>query len=195
MRLPVHVLYTVPAALATRITGVEFLPMIKVYDKNKSPYSKGIDAARELIRRRVPEDILKDIFGADVMENRLEKLILRSGGYPREIVQILQMSISQKQHPVSESAFEHIISDIANQYRMIVTGESFAWLAQVAKTKFLTIENDDHRQIADLMLANHAVLRYLNDELWFDLHPAVYEIPGIQKAISDIESQSDASTE
>ncbi|MDM8525159.1 hypothetical protein QUF80_17450 [Desulfococcaceae bacterium HSG8] len=189
IRLPVHVLYTVPAALATRMTGVEFLPMIKVCDKTKSPYPKGINAARELIRRRVPDDILKEIFGADAMAGRLEKLILRSGGYPREIVQILQMSIAQKQHPVSESAFEHILADIANQYRMIVTGESFAWLACVAKTKFLTIENDDHRQIADLMLANHAVLRYLNDALWFELHPAVYEIPGIQKAITDIESQ------
>ncbi len=186
LRLPVDVLYTVPAALATRMTGVEFMPMIKVRDKNNSPYPGGIDAARELIRRRVPDDILKEIFGVDVMEDRLKALILRSGGYPREIVQILQMSIAQKQHPVSEKAFEHIIADIANQYRMIVTGESFAWLAQVAKTKFLTIENDAHREIADLMLANHAVLRYLNDKLWFELHPAVYEIPGIQQAITEI---------
>lgn len=184
IQLPVDVLYTVPAALATRITGVEFLPMIKVYDKNRDPFAGGIAAARELIRKRVPDDILKEIFSADIMEDRLKTLILRSGGYPREMVQMLQMSIAHKQHPVSEKAFGHIIADISNQYRMIVTGESFSWLTDVAKTKFLTIENEDHRQIADLMLANHAVLRYLNDKLWFDLHPSVYEIPGIQEAMT-----------
>jgi hypothetical protein len=187
VQLPVDVLYTVPSALATRMTGVEFLPMIKVYDKNREPFPGGIAAARELIRKRLPDDILKEIFGADIMEDRLKTLILRSGGYPREIVQMLQMSIAHKQHPVSEKAFGHIISDISNQYRMIVTGESFSWLTDVAKTKFLTIENEDHRLIADLMLANHAVLRYLNDNLWFDLHPSVYEIPGIQEAVIGVQ--------
>jgi hypothetical protein len=33
------------------------------------------------------------------------------------------------------------------------------------------------------MLSNNAVLRYLNDRDWFDLHPAVREIPGVAEAI------------
>ncbi len=186
VRLPVNVLYTVPAALTTRIMDVDFMPMIKVCDKEKNPYGPGIETARELIRRRIPDDVLTELFG-DNVEDRVERLICWSGGYPREIIQILQNVIAQKTHPIPEGTLQHIKADIANQYRMIVTADAFDWLASVAKTKFLTIENDDHRRAADLMLANHAILRYLNDDLWFELHPAVYGIPGVQKAIQELD--------
>ncbi|MCP4345318.1 MAG: hypothetical protein GY795_07310 [Desulfobacterales bacterium] len=185
VRLPVHVLYTVPPSLTTRITGVDFLPMIKVHDKNSIPYELGIEAVRELIRRRIPDDILVEIFGTG-SEDRINRIILQSGGYPREVIRMLQMSIAQKKHPLSDRAFEHIIAKIANEYLMVVPGEAFNWLASVAKSKLLTIEDDDHRRVADLMLANHAIMRYLNDELWFELHPALYQIPGVKKAINDI---------
>ncbi len=184
VRLPVHVLYTVPPSLTTRITGVDFLPMIKVCDKNSRPYELGIEAVRELIRRRIPDDIMIEIFGTGP-EDRINRIILQSGGYPREVIQMLQMSIAQKKHPLSDSAFEHIIANITNQYLMVVPGEAFDWLASIAKSKILTIEDDDHRRVADLMLANHAILRYLNDDLWFELHPALYQIPGVKKAIND----------
>ena len=184
VRLPVNVLYTVPAALTTRIMDVDFMPMIKVCDKEKNSHAPGIETARELIRRRIPDEVIVELFG-DSAEERVERLICWSGGYPREIIQILQNVIAQKTHPIPEGTLKHIKADIANQYRMIVTADAFDWLASVAKTKFLTIENDEHRRAADLMLANHAVLRYLNDDLWFELHPAVYEIPGVQQAIRE----------
>ncbi len=187
VRLPVHVLYTVPSALATRIRNIVFLPMIKVRAKDREPYKQGLKAALELIHRRVPDAVLGKIFGPDVNE-RIEKLLLWSGGYPREIVQMLQKAIAHKTHPLPDSALDRIIADIANEYLMIVSGETFDWLAKVAKSKVLTIEDDEHRRIADIILANHAVLRYLNKELWYDLHPAVYEIPGVQKAIANLEA-------
>jgi hypothetical protein len=33
------------------------------------------------------------------------------------------------------------------------------------------------------MLANNAILRYLNDKDWFDLHPAVRIIPGVEAEV------------
>jgi hypothetical protein len=33
------------------------------------------------------------------------------------------------------------------------------------------------------MLSNSAVLRYVNQNDWFDLHPAVAQIPGVQDAM------------
>jgi hypothetical protein len=65
---------------------------------------------------------------------------------------------------------------------MIVPADAFAWLAQLAADKFLTAQSDSHRQIADQMLQNNAVLRYVNDNAWFELHPAVAEIPGVRAA-------------
>jgi len=191
IRLPVHVLYTVPAALATRRNlNVDFLPMIKVYDKNYNPYQPGIEAGFELIRKRIPDNILQEIFGSDRIDEQIRHLILSSGGYPREIIMMLQNVIIEKKYPVSDSALNRIIQHLANKYRMIILGEAFEWLAKVEKTKFLTIKNDEHRRIASLMLENHAVMQYLNDELWFALHPAVYQIPGVQEAINELEKQT-----
>jgi len=70
-----------------------------------------------------------------------------------------------------------------DQYRKLIPTSAFAWLAQVATEQYWTLETDEHRAIADQMLSNNAVLRYLNDRDWFDLHPAVREIPGVAEAI------------
>ncbi|MDM8556308.1 hypothetical protein QUF75_16415 [Desulfococcaceae bacterium HSG7] len=56
-------------------------------------------------------------------------------------------------------------------------------------TKKLTLPNEEQSRIIDLMLQNQAVQRYLNDELWFDLHPAVRDIPGVVKAIKQLEAE------
>ncbi len=48
------------------------------------------------------------------------------------------------------------------------------------------MENDGHRQSADLMLQNNAVLRYMNGGDWFELHPAVQEIPGVKAAREEL---------
>ena len=188
MRLPVHVLYTVPPALSTRITDIDFMPMIKVYDRNKNRHEPGLAAARELIRRRVPKDILQELFGLNPW-NRIDDLILWSGGYPRDMLHMLQKIIAVNDHPLSDSDFEHIIAYIRNQYRRIITGDALHWLANVATTKDLTIEGDVHLRAADRMLNQHVVLSYLNNDSWYDLHPTVYQIPNIKKAIQDLEKE------
>ena len=188
MRLPVHVLYTVPPALSTRITDIDFMPMIKVYDRNRKRHKPGLAAARELIRRRVPEDILKELFGHD-FRDRIDDLILWSGGYPRDILHMLRKIILVDDYPLSDSDFEHIIADMRNQYRRIITGDALHWLANVATTKDLTTEDDVHVKAVDRMLNQHVVLSYINKDSWYDLHPTVYQIPIIKKAIQDLEEK------
>ena len=193
VQLPVHVIYTIPAALDTRIKNIDFFPMIKVRDIDNHPFTPGIEAAFELIRRRAPKEILEALMGPDY-KKRADRLILRSGGYPREIIQTMQRIIAQEEHPISANVFEHILSEHANQYRGIVLGEMFEWLAKVSVNKFLTIENEQHRRTADQMLQNQAVQRYLNKDMWFDLHPAVRDIPGVVKAIKQLEAESENGT-
>jgi hypothetical protein len=185
LHLPVNVIYTVPPALATRMRDVDFMPVIKVRDRDWNPYEPGMEAAREIVRRRIPEDILTRLFG-DAPWNAADRLIRWSGGYPRDLLKMLQSVIARKSHPVTERDLDTITAEISNEYRELVTADAFNWLAGVARNKFLTLENDGHRRAADQMLANHAVLRYLNDDLWFELHPAVYKIPGVVRAIDDL---------
>lgn len=188
VRLPVHVLYTLPPALYTHFSGIDFMPVIKVLNKDRSPNEHGLAAARQIISKRIPEDILKELFGSN-MDARIDQLILWSGGYTRQIVEMLQQVIEQSDHPVSDRAFNRIMARIANVCRSMVTGNAFNWLANVAKEKYLAIEDDDHKEIVDSMLWNHVILSYLNDEAWFDLHPAVYKIPGVQEAINNLEKK------
>ncbi|MCP4345319.1 MAG: hypothetical protein GY795_07315 [Desulfobacterales bacterium] len=183
IRLPVHTLHTVPPGLCTRIPGVDFLPMIRVYDRDNEPYEPGIEAVRELIRRRLPDNILEEMFGSEA-EERLDRLILRSGGYPRDILVMLRECIIQNSYPILNRTFEQIIARIADGYLTTIPEQAFDWLAKIAKSKTLFIKDEDHKKLVDLMLADCSVFRYLDDDAWFDLHPAVYQIPGVQKAIA-----------
>ncbi|MBL0702089.1 MAG: hypothetical protein JJV91_01265 [Desulfosarcina sp.] len=188
VRLPIHVLYTLPPALYTHFSGIDFMPVIKVLNKDRSPNEHGLAAARQIISKRIPENILKELFGSN-MDVRIDQLILWSGGYTRQIVEMLQQVIEQSDHPVSDRAFKRIMAGIANDCRSMVPGNAFDWLAHVAKEKYLAIEDDDHKEIVDRMLLNHVILSYLNNEAWFDLHPAVYKIPGVQEAINNLEKK------
>jgi hypothetical protein len=186
LKLPVHVVYTVPPALAARaIAGLIFMPMVKLHgrDDARTPYHPGMQMLRELVRRRIPDAALAKVLGPEV-EARASELIRSSGGYPREIVRLLRNLLLSGTFPVERHAFDRVLNDVRTEIRQIVPSNAFAWLARVARDKFLTIENEEHRIAADLMLSNNVIMRYRNDDEWFDLHPAALEIPGVQAALA-----------
>ena len=185
LRLPVHVLYTVPpAVLSRRINNVYFMPMIKLRDREGHPFAPGLAAARALIERRVDPALLREILGPTSADERIERLVQWSGGYPRELVRLLQAVIAGWDGGLPESAFARVFNEVADEYRKVVPASAFAWLARVAVDRYLTLDDEHQQQSADLMLSNNVVLRYLNDRDWFDLHPAVREIPGVKEAIA-----------
>ncbi len=183
LQLPVHVLYTIPPALvARRFEEVHFLPMIKLHTREGKPFPQGIEAIRALIRKRILDEDLSVILGPGI-EQRVQQLIQWSGGYPRELIRLLRAVLGISKQPISEDDFERIGNELRDAYRKIVPADAFPWLAQVSREHYVTIKDDKHRQVVDLMLSNSAVLRYLNQNDWFELHPAVAQIPGVQEAI------------
>lgn len=156
--------------------------MIKLRDREGREFPAGVDAAYEIVTHRVPAEVLREILG-DQLDPRVRSLIEWSGGYPREIVRLVQSMIAIEPWPLTDSDFARVLNEVGDQYRKLVPASAFSWLAQVATEQYWTLENDDHRLIADQMLSNNAVLRYLNDKDWFDLHPAVRQIPGVADAI------------
>lgn len=183
VQLPVHVLYTIPPALvARRFDAVHFLPMIKLRTRTGEAFPQGVEAARALIRKRIPDNILSIILGPQV-EERVQRLITWSGGYPRELIRLLQSVFAIPTQPISEEELARVGNELRDSYRKIVPADAFSWLAQVASEHYVTILNEEHREVVDLMLSNSAVLCYVNQNDWFDLHPAVAEIPGVQEAL------------
>jgi hypothetical protein len=180
------VLYTVPPALLNRtlFKDVLFIPMIKLRDREGKDWPEGFTVARELVRRRLPDDIVRDIFG-ELAEARIADLIRWSGGYPRELVRLLQATLAQETLPLTEAAFQRIVNELKDAYRKVVPADAFSWLARVAEERYYTIEEEKQRQIADQMLLNSVVLRYVNGNDWYELHPAVAEIPGVRQAMEE----------
>lgn len=183
LELPVHVVFTVPTALLTRLRHIRVLPMIKLHHRDGSVNDEGFAAMRQLVARRLPDDALTEILGPQ-FEARLAQMIRWSGGYPRELVRLLQSAIRDASAaPLSDDAFHRLFAQLVSTYRLLVTRDEVKWLASVAAERFMTIDNEEHRLHADRMLQNNAILYYANSEQWHDLHPAVRENPDIQAAL------------
>lgn len=188
LRLPVHTLYTVPPALYTRLRNeIVFMPVLKVRDaKTNAPDPVGMAALRRLVRHCIPDEDLQALLGPDC-EGRLEEIFRLSGGYPRELVQLLRQLLSKSSFPVSEREFQMVLRELKTSYRMVTPASAFSWLAQVDQEHFLTIQDSAHTPIADAVLSNNGVLHYYNGEPWWGLHPAVRAIPGVEAAIEALQ--------
>jgi hypothetical protein len=186
LKLPVHALYTIPTALIARmrIDDVHFLPMIKLRQRDGEPFAHGVDAASHIVTKRVPLHALREILGG-TCDARLARMVAWSGGYPREIVRMLQhlLETSSEKWPISDSDFDRLLNRIGDDYRKFVPTNTYEWLARVTINKYLMLGSPADREIADLLLQTNTVMRYLNDSDWFDLHPAVREIPGVRDEI------------
>ncbi|WP_437681564.1 hypothetical protein [Sorangium sp. So ce131] len=194
LQLPVHVLYTIPPALARRmVEPVSFLPMIKVRDVEGRLHPEGVEVIAELVRKRIDEAALEEIFGKAALRDRIRAIALWSGGYPREIVRLLQTLLELEAFPVDGKTLERELYRAGNAYRSIVYDSgAIPWLATVNRTKRLITSNDQEREAADHLLQNNVILRYLNDDEWVDLHPSV---AGMQELAGPAPDAKDAAVE
>jgi hypothetical protein len=177
--LPVHVLYTVPPALFRRVSDppISFMPMIKVRSQDGEVHKPGMDVIIELITRRIPSDALAELFGEGKERERIRQIGLWAGGYPREIIRVLQAVLVEEQFPVSFDQLEKVLFRSGIQYRGIAHGSgALAWLGSVARNKKLVTTPAD-AEAADFLLGTNLIIRYLNDDEWFDVHPAIAGLP------------------
>lgn len=180
LHLPVHVVYTIPMCLILRMAlPVALLPMLRLHDRD-GERAAGFAAARELVRRRVPDAVLDQFFGAESREARVEELIAFSGGSPREVVRLLRDVVAEAE--LSPGVFARILALVGDEYRRTVLGSAYPLLARIAVEKQLPLEHDQ-REWIDPLLQNGLILAYENGARWYDLHPAVSDIPGVAAAI------------
>lgn len=173
LQIPIHALYTIPVPLAVRkFTDVEFIPMLKLRTREGERFEPGYAAARQLLSFRIPREDLELILGAET-DRRLDELIACSGGFPRELVRLLQKTVMSGTHPVPEPAFRRILSETQDSYERVVTEDMKPWLLRVSRMGKLSVEHGDHLEVVDRAIQNNLVYRYLNDSEWFDVAPAL----------------------
>ena len=172
-QLPVHVVCTLPPALTLRMTApVTFLPMIRVRDRRGAAAPVGIGAALEILRRRVDDAHLQEIFGPD-WTLHVGHILLFSGGSPRELIKLLQAFVAEGS--IDKASFERQLQFVAEQYHRAIPESALPWLLRVHQEKRLVVEDEGSRHIAERMIQAGVVMRYQNGEPWADLHPAVLD--------------------
>jgi hypothetical protein len=193
VQLPVPVVYTIPPALILRQNvRASFMPMIKLYDREGARYDAGFRAARALVEKRIPPGVLTELLGATSLESRLERLLAWSGGYPREIVRLLQLLLRQR--TVDDRVFEHVLGSAGDDYRRTIPATAYELLASIAVDHDLhaALVSPESRELADQLLSNNVVLCFHNGEEWFDLHPAIRSVKGIQIAVEKLRAAREA---
>jgi hypothetical protein len=148
--------------------------MVKLHDLYGNRHEPGYAAMRSLVEHRVGPDDLRALFGADV-GLCVERIITASGGYPRELIRLLQEMIFAADPAVPPAEFDQVLRRAGDEVRRVVRfhAEAIDWLGSVAETRTLPTNNEEERALATRMLAESVVLRYLNDDEWWELHPAV----------------------
>lgn len=172
LSLPIHAIYTVPPYLSNIIDNIEFLPVIRLSNKDGSPYDEGITLMKALVHQRVPEEDLSQI----IDDNKLEKVILFSGGYPRDLLEMLQKVIMSKSIPIDDEKLEKIFTELKNKYLEKTPREFYDKLRTIHETNELDVTQIEYRKMAFELFDSHAILRYRNGDLWWGLHPALKKV-------------------
>ncbi|MCA9699742.1 MAG: ATP-binding protein [Myxococcales bacterium] len=171
LALGVHTLFTVPLAAARRVEGVRLMPQIKVRDPvSLEPFEPGRRALRRVIEVRLG-DAISEVLGSRA-QDRIEAMIDRSGGYTRELLEILKLAL-HKDLPVSDRDFSIIFAERANEYERKIPREAIGMLKEIKKSKRPFVVKSEQPALEELLLTYSLVMVYQNDDEWTDINPAI----------------------
>lgn len=193
LRLPVHVIFTVPTYLRQRAPMVEvrFMPMIKLRTRDGQPFAPAFEVARDLVRRRISDEQLRELLGTEA-ERLIHRIIEASGGFPRDILRPLHELLLSERFPVSERDVDRALNRLRDAMHSALLGSDYRLLARVAVTRSLDVETEEERMVAARLLSTNVLLHYLNDSGWYDVHPLAKQIPTLKEAIRTEEQETGA---
>jgi hypothetical protein len=182
-----HIIYTVPISLiysrwATELKdnyGIpQVLPSIMVRQVDGEFCEAGLDILKTIIQLRLPLE-LREVLVPQVFESEtvLQELCLTSGGYVRDLVQLMQEAITKTDAlPIPAKSVQRATDALRDVYRRAVEEDQWEVLRLVHESK--GIENDDiHRSL----LFSRCVLeyRYFDNQgdkrTWYDVHPVLWK--------------------
>ncbi len=170
------VIYTAPLGLkyegnlTNKLDANLVLPMIKLSERNGSPFETGRDVMREILLRRADRSLF-----ASAAE--IENLISYSGGHPRELLRLLKLCCEVAESRIDADAVNTAVRLLASDYRRFLEPEDYGVLAK-ADQDDIHLGNDERTR---RLLYNLALLEY-NDGSWRRSHPVVRTLEGYKSA-------------
>ena len=172
---PIHLLHTNGSHLNANFNSPFRVPMIKVRDPQNRPIEENYELMRQLTYRRVPNYLFSDIAV-------LDKLIRYSGGHPRDLFRLLNISINHTEGDLIDAlSSDKAIKEVAYDYRRTITKDEYKLLVEIDQNPD-TPEPYTSETSRD-MLYDLVLLEY-NNYFWKS-HPTIETLPGYQKALSE----------
>ncbi|NET55715.1 MAG: ATP-binding protein [Symploca sp. SIO2E6] len=178
-----HIIYTVPISMiysrwATELKdnyGIPLvLPSIMVRQEDGEPYDKGLEILKTVIQRRIPPSLqaalIPNVFESEAV---LRDLCLMSGGYVRDLVELMQQAITKTDAlPIKAKDLQRAADALRDVYKSTIEPNEWIQLAKVSLSKGI---NSSQRHL----LFKQYVLeyRYLDTQgdqrVFYVIHPLI----------------------
>ena len=171
---PLHMKYE--GTLAGKLDADLMLPMVKLQEKDGSPCAAGLQAMRELLLRRADRALFAG-------EAEIERLVLMSGGHPRELLRLLKLCCEYADESIDATVVGRAIAQLAAEYRRFLEPDDYVLLHRIDTDDLHAGYDERMRQLVYRL----ALLEY-NDGSWRRSHPVVRTLEGYRRQALWLES-------
>ncbi len=138
---------------------------------------KNVNTFRKLVEKRIDNNLIETEI--------LEQIILKSGGVLREAIRIMnqccseclvliRMEPEQTNIKINKDILDTALRELRNDMARPLSNNEYKLLTTIYH-KFNPDDESDQDQFLDL-LHNVYILEYINDNLWYYLHPIVIDL-------------------
>ncbi len=169
-------IYTAPIALkyenplAGRLDADLVLPMIKLQDGHDTRCDAGWRAMHDILLLRADRSLFET-------DRDIERLIENSGGHPRELLRLLQLSCEFADTRINADVVTQAVAQLASEYRRLLEPDDYTRLVQIDRNP-QDVGNDERIR---RLLYCLALLEY-NDGSWRRSHPTIRTLEGYRRA-------------
>jgi hypothetical protein len=166
------VIYTAPiqmkydGRIGGKLEADIVLPMIKLEERDGSPFEVGRQTMRRLLLLRAD----RSLFSSD---EDVECLVKFSGGHPRELLRLLKLCCELADDLIDSTVVQSAIDKLAADYRYFLKPADYALLKAIDTNP----AHDGNDERAQELLHRLALLQY-NDGKWRRSHPVVRTLEG-----------------
>jgi len=173
---------TMGALTSEGIVRPHLFPVAKFFHKSDrhnpqaEPIGKTLDTFLNVLHKRIPEDLIEP--------RTARQMVFKSGGVVRELVRIarecctecmvqLEIEPDRPTMRIDQEILEAALRNLRNDFTRQIGSNLYDLLVQVYKTADAPDASDEGfvKLLHGLM-----VLEYINDALWYDVHPIVLEL-------------------
>ncbi|MCL2624219.1 MAG: ATP-binding protein [Planctomycetaceae bacterium] len=170
------IIYTCPISLSyyPKFRGLDAsyntptLPMIKIRDLNRNPFSAGIDTIKAIVKKRADLSLFD--------EDALSLLIDKTGGVLRDLFRCILQAAARTEARKAEKIELEDAQSATNQLRLSLTRlietKNYPLLKNIYEGGKYKSQIEDKETLME-MIYGQIVLEYHNGKLWFDLHPLI----------------------